>query len=108
MTVVGTPQGFPLSLAYQRSRPFWRNRGHFTFDSEYRNSYRQHVQTTSNTIGRYAHSCQVPADAIIPLTLPLWKKNSSKTTYVREFNEKAPSTMYMKDFVDSFSGPVKA
>lgn len=91
-------------MAYNRSRSFWRNRGNFTHDSEYRVSYRNAPQTISNPTGRYGFSCRVPAEAIIPLTLPLWRKGSSRTTYVREFNEKVPSEAYMKDFVDSFSG----
>jgi hypothetical protein len=102
----GAPQGFPLPLAYNRSRSFWRNRGHHTLDSEYRRSYQSPLRPTTVPVGRYGYTSRIPANAIIPLTLPMWKKRSSQTTYVREFNEKAPSDLYMKDFVDSFSGPI--
>jgi len=93
-------------LAYNRSRSFWRNRAYHTLDSEYRRSYQHPVRATTALTGRYTFSCRIPADAIIPLTLPMWRKKSSKTTYDREFNEKAPSQLYMKDFVDSFNGPM--
>ncbi|CAF3081916.1 unnamed protein product [Rotaria socialis] len=108
---IGSPQGFPLPLAYNRSRPFWRNRGHHTLDSEYRSSYEQPLRTTSTVTttlfpGRYRFSCRIPADAVVPLTLPMWRNKSSKSTYKREISEKAPSQLYMKDFVDSLSGPM--
>ena len=106
---LGAPQGFPLPMAYNRSRSFWRNRGFHTLDSEYRRSYQQPIRATtapSIPIGRFAHSCRIPADAIIPLTLPMYKKGSVRTTYVREYNEKAPSQLYVKNFVDSFGGPI--
>lgn len=93
-------------MAYNRSRSFWRNRGHHTLDSEYRCSYEQPLRPIITPSGRYRHSCRIPADAIIPLTLPMWRKKSSNTTYKREISEKAPSQLYMKDFVDSFSGPM--
>lgn len=104
--ISGAPQGFPLPLAYNQSRSFWRHRGHHTFDSEYRNAYRNAIRATENPAGRYGHTSRVPADAIIPLTLPLWRRGSSQTTYVREISEKAPSQLYMRDFVDSFHGPM--
>jgi hypothetical protein len=91
-------------LAYNRSRSFWRNRAHHTLDSEYRNSYQYPLRATTAPTGRYSHSSRIPADAIVPLTLPLWKKRSSQTTYVKEISEKAPSQLYMRDFVDSFNG----
>jgi hypothetical protein len=93
-------------LAYNRSRSFWRNRAHHTLDSEYRRSYQCPIRPITVPTGRYAFSCRIPADGIIPFTLPMWKKQSSQTTYVREFDEKVPSQLYMKDFVDSFSGPM--
>jgi len=93
-------------LAYNRSRSFWRNRAYHTLDSEYRRSYQYPLRPTTAVHGRYTFSCRNPADAIIPLTLPMWRKKSCQTTYVREFNEKAPSQLYMKDFVDSFDGPM--
>lgn len=93
-------------MAYNRSRSFWRNRGYHTLDSEYRRSYQYPLRTTTAPNGRFTFSCRIPADAIIPLTLPMWRKGSSRTTYGREFNEKVPSQMYMKDFVDSFNGPM--
>ncbi len=102
----GAPQGFPLPLAYNRSRSFWRNRAYHTLDSEYRRSYQYPLRPTTASIGRYTFSCRIPADAIIPLTLPMYRKRLPQTTYVREFNEKVPSQIYMKDFVDSFSGPM--
>lgn len=92
-------------MAYNRSRSFWRNRGYYTLDSEYRNCYRNPPRTASNSIGRYAHSSRIVADSIIPLTLPMWKKTSTKTSYDTEFNQKTPSDMYMKNFVDSFADP---
>ncbi|CAF0866750.1 unnamed protein product [Rotaria sp. Silwood1] len=105
---IGAPQGFPLPLAYNRSRSFWRNRAHHTLDSEYRSSYEQPLRATAIPAapGRYKYSCRIPADAIVPLTLPMWKKNISQTTYKRDISEKAPSQLYMKDFVDSLSGPM--
>jgi hypothetical protein len=36
----------------------------------------------------------------------MWRKKPCQTTYVREFSEKAPSDLYMKDFVDSFNEPM--
>ncbi len=95
-------------MAYNRSRPFWRNRAYHTLDSEYRRSYQSPIRTTTApaTIGRYTFSCRIPADAIIPLTLPMYRKRPPPTTYVKEFNEKVPSQVYMKDFVDSFNGPM--
>ena len=106
VSIAGAPQGFPLPLAYNRSRSFWRHRGHPTFDSEYRNSYRNALRATETPAGRYGYTSRIPAEAIIPLTLPMWRKGTSQTTYVREYNEKAPSQLYMRDFVDSFHGPM--
>ncbi|CAF0915634.1 unnamed protein product [Rotaria sordida] len=104
---IGAPQGFPLPLAYNRSRSFWRNRAHHTLDTEYRNSYEKALRATAAPPpGRYKFSYRIPADAIIPLTLPMWKKNISKSTYTRDISEKAPSQLYMKDFVDSLNGPM--
>ena len=106
LAYLGAPQGFPLPLAYNRSRPFWRSRAHHTLDSEYRTSYRYSLKPTTTSIGRYSFSSRIPADAIVPLTLPMWKKIPSQSTYHKEITEKAPSQLYMREFVDSFNGPM--
>ena len=104
--VLGSPQGFPLPLAYNRSRIFWNNRAQYTLDSEYRRSYENSVRAMNTPTGRYGFTRRTPANAIVPLTLPVWKQGSSQSTYVREISEKAPSQLYMRDFVDSLHGPM--
>ncbi|CAF0960520.1 unnamed protein product [Adineta ricciae] len=99
---LGAPQGFPLPLAYNSSRSFWRNRAYQPSNSEQKCSLRP----TTAPVGRYAYTRRAPAEAIIPLTLPMWRKGSSQTSYKTEFSEKAPSELYMKNFVDHFSGPM--
>lgn len=93
-------------MAYNRSRSFWRNRAYHTIDTEYRRSYEHSARPTTAPIGRFTYTSRIPADAIIPLTLPMYRKRPPPTTYVREFNEKAPSDRYFRDFVDSFAGPI--
>ena len=103
---LGSPQGFALPLAYNRSRIFWNNRPQYTLDSEYRRSYENSIRAMNTPTGRYGFTRRTPADAIVPLTLPVWKQGSSQSTYVREISDKAPSQLYMRDFVDSFHGPM--
>ncbi|CAF3343031.1 unnamed protein product [Rotaria socialis] len=102
----GASQGFNLSMAYERSRPFWRDRARHTLDSEYRSSYPNHPKAAMHTGGRYSFSSRIPADAIVPQTLPVWKERSLRSTYGHEISQKAPSDLYMKHFVDSLDGPI--
>ncbi|CAF0975663.1 unnamed protein product [Rotaria sordida] len=99
-------QGFCLPMAYNRSHPFWRERARYTLDSEYRNAYQNHPKSVLHTGGRYSFSCRVPADAIVPQTVPVWKKRSLRSIYEHEISQKTPSELYMKGFVDSLSGPM--
>ena len=55
--------------------------------------------------GRFAYTNQVPADAIVPQTLPVWKKKPLHSIYTCEIARKAPSDRYMKEFVDSLGDP---
>ncbi|CAF1192317.1 unnamed protein product [Adineta steineri] len=103
---IGTPQAFPLPLAYNQSRSFWQNRAYRTSDNEQQNTSEYPVRSTTAPIGRYAHTRRTPADGIIPLTLAMWRKGSSETAYKKEFSGKVPSLLYMKTFVDSFAGPM--
>lgn len=103
---LGAPQGFPLSLAYQRTRPYWRDRARHTLDSEYRNAYQNHPKSALHMGGRYAFSLRIPADAIVPQALPLWKQKCLRSIYGHEICQKIPSDLYMKAFVDSLDGPI--
>ncbi|UJR29134.1 hypothetical protein I4U23_010348 [Adineta vaga] len=103
---LGAPQGFPLPLAYNSSRSFWRTRAYQPSITEHQNNHQYCLRPTTAPVGRYAYTRHVPAEAIIPLTLPMWRKGSSQTAYKTEFSEKAPSLLYMKNFVDHFSGPM--
>ncbi|CAF4040837.1 unnamed protein product [Rotaria sp. Silwood1] len=99
-------QGFCLPMAYNRSHPFWRERAQYTLDSEYRNAYQTHPKSAMHTGGRYSFSCRVPADAIVPQTLRVWKDRSLRSIYGHEISQKTPSELYMKEFVDSLNGPM--
>ncbi|CAF1366765.1 unnamed protein product [Adineta ricciae] len=101
----GSPQGFKLPLAYTRSRPFWRNQVPHTLDSEYRNHFQNHPHVSMHFGGRFAYTNRMPADAIVPQTLPTWKKKPLHSIYTCEIGQKAPSDRYMKEFVDSFGAP---
>ncbi|CAF1061059.1 unnamed protein product [Didymodactylos carnosus] len=105
----GIPQGFQMNLAFSKSRPFWRTRACYSYDSEQRDQYRAEHQLPNllNNTSRYGCNPQhkISADAIAPQTLPLWKQIQTKTNYDQEFNEKAPSDTYMRDFVDHLTGP---
>ena len=104
--ILGTSQGFDLSLAYDRTRPYWRDRAKYTLDSEYRTRFQSHPKSAFHMGGRYSHSCRDPADAIVPQTLPVWKKRSLQSVYIHEISQKTPSEYYMKEFVDSLNGPM--
>jgi hypothetical protein len=93
-------------LAYDRSQPYWRHRAHHTLDSEYRKAYQIPPKETFHTGGRYSFSKRIPADAIVPQTLPVWKKRSLQSIYGYEIGQKVPSELYMTEFVDSFNGPM--
>lgn len=102
----GSPQGFEISLAYARSHPHWRERAQHTLDSEYRKAYQNHPAEALFRGGRYACSNRAPADAIVPQTLPLWKKKPIRSIYAHEIGEKTPSESHMKELVDSLNGPM--
>ena len=95
-----------MSLAYKRTRPYWRDRALHTLDSEYRYSYQDLSKEVPNPNGRYGCSPRAPADAIVPQTLPLWKKRTLKSIYSSEIGDKPPTDSYFKDFVDSLGGPM--
>lgn len=95
-----------MSAAYDRSRPYWRQRAQHTLDSEYRKSYPIHPVDALFRGGRYACSNRTPADAIVPQTLPLWKKKPLQSIYGHEISDKAPSEFHMKELVDSLNGPM--
>lgn len=103
---LGAPQGFDLPLAFHRARPFWRDRAQHTLDSEYRNAYQNHPTNALHTGGRYSFSCRKPADAIVPQTVSVWKDRSARSIYGSEICGKTPSEHYIKEFVDSFTGPM--
>jgi hypothetical protein len=103
---LGAAQGFDIPLAYDRSHPFWRHRAQHTLDSEYRNNYQNHPKSALYFGGRYSCSSRVPADAIVPQTLPLWRTKSLQSIYGHEISDKTPSNLYMKEFVDSLNGPM--
>ncbi|CAF1019138.1 unnamed protein product [Didymodactylos carnosus] len=107
---LGIPQGFQMNLAFSKSRPFWRTRACYSYDSEQRDQYRaeHQLRNLSNNTSRYGCNPQhrIAADAIAPQTNPLWKQIQTKTSYDQEYNEKAPSDLYMRDFVDHLTGPL--
>ncbi len=103
---IGAPQGFPLPLAYDRSRPYWRQRAQHTLDSEYRNLYQNHPKEALFTGGRYSCNPRVPVHAIVPQTLPVLNKKSLQSIYGYEISRKTPSELYMSEFVDSLNGPM--
>jgi len=108
MLFLGSCQGFQLPLAYNRSRPFWRNQVPYTHNSEYRNHYQNHPKSAMHFGGRFAFSCRVSADAVVPQTLPAWKKKPLQSIYTCEIGQKAPSELYMREFVDSLSSPMNS
>ncbi len=95
-------------MAYDRTHPFWRHRAQHTLDSEYRNAFQFPPIETLHTGGRYSSSKRIPADAIVPQTLPVWKKRSLQSVYGHEISQKAPSELYMREFVDSLSSPMNS
>ncbi|CAF1423609.1 unnamed protein product [Adineta steineri] len=103
----GSCQGFQLPLAYNRPRAFWRNQVPHTFNSEYRNHFQNHSKTAMHFGGRFKFTSRVPADAIVPQTLPTWKKKPLHSIYSYEISQKTPSERYMRDFVDSFGDSMK-
>ncbi|UJR20557.1 hypothetical protein I4U23_023684 [Adineta vaga] len=97
----GSCQGFQLPLAYNRARPFWRNQVPHSLNSEYRNHFQNHPKPAMHFGGRFAYTNRIPADAIVPQTLPIWKKKPLHSIYTCEISQKTPSDRYMKEFVDS-------
>ena len=93
-------------MAYSRTRPYWRHRAHHTLDSEYRHAFQDSSKEVPRPGGRFACTSKIPADAIVPQTLPVWKKRSLQSIYKQEISEKSPSNEYMRDFVDSLNGPM--
>jgi hypothetical protein len=59
-----------------------------------------------HTGGRYASSCRIPVDGIVPQTLPVSKKKVLQSIYGYEISQKTPSEFFMREFVDSLNGPM--
>ena len=95
-----------MFLAYQRTHSHWREKAKHTLDSEYRYCFQDSSKLVQSPSGRYGCSPRTPADAIVPQALPVWKKQSLQSIYGHEISDKAPTDVYMREFVDSLGGPM--